>query len=272
VWPKEHLKGNLVSKVFLLHPESEQFLSGDDSHLPGHIGVGCLLAPVAVLLLALASFWAANFQAKELDSLRRNRAGVRGKVVSRHVGTTVGGIDVETFATSVDDDYLVKYRFEVPAANGPQTFEREASVPEKDYQGLKPGSRVNVVYDQKNPSHSRLECEADSHDPVVVFVGGYMLSGVSIVGFIAAVVYRKRNRSLCREGQKIDGRVVNCEGTDQEDGGLHLKVKYSFDSPSGREITDTVSASRNDLTKETLPAPGTPLVVFYLNDKVHRLL
>jgi len=261
-----------MSKPFLLHPESEQFLNGDDARLPGHIGVGCVLAPAAILLLAVTCFWAANFQTKELDLLRRNRAVVHGKVVSRHLGTTVGGIDVETFATSVDDDYLVKYRFEARTDNGLRTFEREASVPEEDYQKLKPGSRVNIVYDHRNPSHSRLEGEPDSPNPAVLFSGGCMLSGLGVLGFIAAAICRRRNRNLCREGQKINGRVMNCESTDQEGGGLHLELKYSFVSPSGREITDTATASRNDLTKETLPVPHTPLMVFYLNDKVYRLL
>jgi hypothetical protein len=261
------------NKPFLLHPENRRFLDGETRHLSGHLPVGCLSVPVVISLVAILVFWAADFRGKRVNSFKQNRAVAQGRLIDRRVSSSPALVDVETGVVhGGEDSYLLIYRFDIPAPNGRKVFEREASVSKEEYDKLRVGDRVRVIYDAANPSFSVLQCEGEPTEPFILVVFGYSLLAVAIVAIVLLAVFWWRYRCLALHGQQLEGRVVACTGTKHEHGDLIVRLKYKFDSPSGREITDSAVAFRADLTESTLPAPDSALVVVYYSDYIYQLL
>lgn len=75
-----------------------------------------------------------------------------------------------------------------------------------------------------------------------------------------------------RAGWPISGEVVSSGVVVDEDGDEHLTVEYAFASPqSGTRVTNEETIPRQ-LNPSPPPATGTPVTVFYLNDRTYRLL
>jgi len=236
------------------------------------IGMGCLIAPCLVAVIALTGVWLGNAQSRKTIAFRLNCVVVQGRVLDLRVTSSPGVPDPDLLITSSEDDYLVKYQFKASIGGGPRTFEREASLSETDYHRLKPGSPVNVAYDPNDPSESRLEIESKSVSPLFLVVAGWSLVAISVFALAGAIVVRRRNRLLRQYGQKRQGHAVTCQATDHEDGGLVLQLNYRFASPTGCEITARAAAFRKDLTKDKAPLPNAPLVVLYYSDSIYQVL
>jgi hypothetical protein len=102
--------------------------------------------------------------------------------------------------------------------------------------------------------------------------------GMNAAAFIATLIMiRKwqRYKRLAREGRLIRGAVVKTEAVegDAEDGyGYKVTLHYVFRSPTGHELQGRGSHKRNDLMGKPLPPSGTPILVLYVNDKLHEVL
>ncbi len=75
----------------------------------------------------------------------------------------------------------------------------------------------------------------------------------------------------------VEGKFVACKGKhDFDSNGFRItRLHYRFLSPtSGQEIKNDefVFVTRNDLTQDTLPPPGTPVAILYADDKHYRVL
>jgi hypothetical protein len=258
---------------FLLRPENGRFIDGETQQLSGRLPVGCAWVPVVIALLAIFVMLLAAFQGKRVTSFKRHRAVVQGRLIGRRVSASPGMVDVETgMVHGGEDDYLLTYRFDIPAAVGQKSFEREASVSKGAYDSVRLGDKVRVIYDAANPAFSVLQCEGDPTEPFILVVFGYGLLGVAILAFVLLAVLWWKFRCLALHGRQLQGRVVSCTGTKHEDGGLIVRLEYKFSSPSGREIADSAVAFRANLTESTLPAPDSAVAVIYYSDSIYQLL
>ncbi|MEO0563221.1 MAG: hypothetical protein AAF125_14025 [Chloroflexota bacterium] len=104
---------------------------------------------------------------------------------------------------------------------------------------------------------------------VNLFVVGFYLSGASVL--------RKR-RALARRGEVLWGVVTIAEGRIDRFDDLQVAVEYRFKKPKrwrfsrDRHIEGRISEDRNDLKGKSLPSPGTPLAVLYLNEDNYEIL
>jgi hypothetical protein len=74
-----------------------------------------------------------------------------------------------------------------------------------------------------------------------------------------------RQRRL-RRGRLVSGEVIGATVKNDSDGDCRFTLHYRFTSPEGREVTASADGIRNDLKAETLPQPGTALVVQYADN------
>jgi hypothetical protein len=262
----------MATPPFLLHPENGPFVRGETNRLPRLSGVVCVIVPVLVALVAMPCFWIGHYRWKEAQSFDANRTVAIGTVVSRRIDSSVAMVDFEFGTVHSDEEYLVHYRFEAAGPVGAQAFDREASVSEDDYNRLQPGAPLTVTYDRTDPSVSRIVEETASAPHVVLAVLGVMtLVMAGVTGLVLAVWWWKWRR-LARDGQRLQGSVVSCTTKNDDEGRLVVDLQYRFVTPSGREITDTVTSSRKDWTEAARPEPQTPVVVLYLSDTNYQLL
>lgn len=99
-----------------------------------------------------------------------------------------------------------------------------------------------------------------------IFVFGFYLSGLSLAG---------KRRQLEKRGELIWGEVVNASGVQDRGDNLNLTVEYRFQVPHQRRkryMNGKIREKRNDLHQKTLPSPGTPVALLYLNRKNYEIL
>ena len=51
-----------------------------------------------------------------------------------------------------------------------------------------------------------------------------------------------------------------------------MTLAYCFTAPDGIEIADRSEAVRDDLSGSALPAPGTPIMVYFVDNKTYAVL
>jgi hypothetical protein len=157
---------------------------------------------MAIFVMLLAAF-----QGKRVISFKQHRTVVQGRLISRRVSASPGMIDVETGVVhGGEDDYLLTYRFDIPAAVGPKSFEREASVSKTEYDKVRVGDKVRVIYDAVNPAFSVLQCEGDPTEPFILVTFGYGLFAVIIMAVVLLAVCTGGS-ACCRISN-----IVTCSG------------------------------------------------------------
>ncbi|MBI4349055.1 MAG: hypothetical protein HY553_19610 [Elusimicrobia bacterium] len=77
---------------------------------------------------------------------------------------------------------------------------------------------------------------------------------------------------LARRGQALRGEVIFCARVRDGSGDLVVHMKYRFRAPDGRAIESVERFSGVGLPGETLPAPQTPIVVYYAADDCYSVL
>jgi len=98
------------------------------------------------------------------------------------------------------------------------------------------------------------------------------MSIVFLLLVILWVVRRQRPYLLARGRRLLRGEMVSCAGREDDDGDFKLMIEYRFRSPSGSVIVHRASQIRNDLRRQPLPGAGTPVAIYYRNDRAFRLL
>jgi hypothetical protein len=81
-----------------------------------------------------------------------------------------------------------------------------------------------------------------------------------------------RRRGGLRNRRMLRGQIVECSGRLDDDGDFKIKLDYRFRTPADKVLSGQARQIRNDLRKKPLPTPGTPVAVYYRNDRSHRLL
>ncbi len=82
-------------------------------------------------------------------------------------------------------------------------------------------------------------------------------------------------RKLEKYGHLIEGEIRSCKSRTLRNRtcfAFEVMLEYSFQSPNGHEITSETTQTANHLDEYTIPSPGTPLAIWYVNDKTYTVL
>lgn len=98
-----------------------------------------------------------------------------------------------------------------------------------------------------------------------------LVSAYAVVAFLLCLQFLylvPRKRQLRQEyienGQIIPGYVVSCTGEEDSDDNYMVTLHYGFAAPHGERCQGNISQIRNDLKKQILPTPSSPVAVIYL--------
>lgn len=182
-----------------------------------------------------------------------------------------------------DDDgdshtcYYATYRFEHIEPNGePREYQNRARISAVESQYMVPETKVNIMYDSVKPTRSWFRDDAPTDFTLLNAVFGsfvsIMFAGVPILMLVGTFKTYSFERKLAKHGQLIRGVVHSCKGETDSDDDFDVTLKYSFWSPDVREITRETTHTANHIDEDTLPSPGTPLAIWYANDRVYDVL
>ncbi len=101
----------------------------------------------------------------------------------------------------------------------------------------------------------------------------YIYAGVVFVGLSGLFLwFRSRLRGKKMKEDELDARGIIVDGELVDASPIHSTSSYDFvctyrfTSPRGTNLTCRTAGCRRDISGRTLPPPGTPLVVLYLDD------
>lgn len=244
-----------LNDVFLMNPDNRWFLQGKTQRpvlrVKYHLLFLFLLILFGLGLIAWTThdwaFW---------NTLNQSGVPGTGRIVNKHID-----------GSGEDESHNLTYAY---THNGIAYTHRQ-SVDEDTYQNAEIGAAVDILYLPGDPDMVSLVENFET--PFLRTTFCLYWSIAMWVLFIGALVSRSRDSLLAREGQMVRGEVTSSYGSTGEDDNFHLRIKYAFRSPgNGRFITGTAITQRNDLSENTLPPPGTPLIIVYRRDAHHKPL
>jgi hypothetical protein len=248
---------------FLLNPKNAPYINGFKRFSPNGARIGYAI----FMLLVAAGTAAIVFLA--------GRAFVENIALAQ-AGKQVPAVIVKRYTEDCGDDgtcYHLVAGYAVADKTGKlQNYTRDDSVSEDEYRRYS-NAPVKILYLPDNPTVARLVLgEYNTFWPIALNIGSILLALLVGLGFIwgswKALVKSVR---LARYGQMLWGQLEEIKG-EEDDGSYSIKVKYSFANPAGYVLTGKASQIRNDLKKEQLPWPATPVVVLYTDDKTYKML
>lgn len=188
----------------------------------------------------------------------------------RQEGDTAQG-EVISLEERDADRYIAFYRFTLGSEEEELFYSGEQDVSREFYDTLAQDTPVEVIYLPDDPNQSRLD---DSRSPENErrLQLAYVAAGLTVMIVLLFVLSAVQRRRPERDKHLIRGQVVSITGHRDNDGDFNIKLRYRFQPPGAREIVDQTSQIRNDLDPRNLPAPGTPIVVYYQNEHSYRLL
>lgn len=106
-------------------------------------------------------------------------------------------------------------------------------------------------------------------------LGTFIVSAFVIGLYVSEWTVLRKRRALEKRGGIVWGEIVTAVGERNRAGDLQVTVAYQFEQPERRRkrmLHGKAIEKRNDLKDKALPAPGTPVAVFYLNPNNYELL
>lgn len=113
---------------------------------------------------------------------------------------------------------------------------------------------------------------------LLIIMGGLLLSGYYALfhALRRRNAARRRFRALQETHQLVQGKLVDCSGSTEAglgiQSGFYVYTDYRFYSPTGKTLTGQQKKRRDDLHKQALPTPGTPVRVLYADDDAYVML
>jgi hypothetical protein len=192
------------------------------------------------------------------------------------------GVSTEATITGrrIDDSgdntsYYVSYTYQhIPADGDPRTYQSEERVNSVTYDSAEQGRRVAALYIPDDPE--RVTIDVRLEPPWIQTVGMLFSVGLFIVVPLLIISHDRRRAQVAQRlresSSMVRGEVVKCTGNAADDD-YYVRLTYRFQSPaSGKTIQQAQRLQRDDMDDESLPAPGTPVIVLYRDDKTYWVL
>ncbi len=252
--------GEAGTRVFLFDPANRRVLKRECQRRAQRRRSARIPFVLAAILLVIALVLAVQVAPAVRDWYRLDRSGIT-------VEGTITALDVD------GDAWHMTYRFETahsPDA-APQTNTQRLT--RAAYERLAVGQPVTVMYWPDDPALAA----TGQPDPAHHLRDRQAIAAV-VVGLIAVLfaglgVMLARDRRPPHRQHLVPGHIVACEGRLDADGDFKLRVRFRFTSPAtGHTITAQKAQIRNDLRQAELPEPGTPVAVYYRDDRAFWLL
>lgn len=174
---------------------------------------------------------------------------------------------------SEGDTFYATYRFSLSNAQGYHAYSKTKSVGKKLYYTLEKGGPLPIRYLKSDPNISRV----GASEPLpgeAIGLGGFALLWNAIIGTIVWFLIHGfwLDRQYATKSQLLDGTLMQATTELDSDSDLQLKISYQFHAPDGEILYGDSSRTRNDLKGKAIPTYGTPVVVAFVDKKIHRLL
>jgi hypothetical protein len=250
----------LNSQPFALNPDHVDVVEGKAPFKPlPRAQTGCLvlfftafLSVGALLAFATVSEWSV------LEQFKSSGIDTQAQVIERYSGNFRG-----------IEDYFLRVRFEY---NG-QVYEDRVEVNARQYLRYHVGDEAAVRYLPTNPRILSVDWDGNVDTSfqriLTVCTVIWNMTILALLGFMV-VQYRMLLR-LAVGGTLLTGEITQASGCSDEVDNYKLTVLYKFQSPAGTLLKGQASQTRNDL-KKTPPRRGTPIFVYYRDDRTYMLL
>jgi hypothetical protein len=249
-----------VGDFFLVNPANKDYVTGKAKNPPLGCG-GSVLFPglfmsIFVMVGLLVAGWAVTSW-RDWSLLRSEGVRVTGWYTGRRSSTDDEG----------DTTYYAKYAFNV----NERTYKGEVANREAYNQAKNVNQSVEVLYAASNPGISTLAL-VGVQIPIFETIFALFWNAITYLvtfGFLYSAVkswqiYTAPNKQL------LPGEVARCSYDSDYD---RLSVRYAFASPqTGKLIKGRESIRRSDLTAGMLPGKGAPVMVLYVNDRLHKVM
>lgn len=252
----------MVENPFLLFPVNEQHLqrqTGTPHYGQAGLNGGCMVL-FLLPFLAVAVFLIGMLlnQLYEGVLLSINAIPTVAQVTDRRVSEDEG-----SYTYTLEYQYLVADR----------TYSGRQNVPNAVYETYQIGQDIPVTYAGNDGRISRITGVDTTSTNLFLVI--FTVFWVSIVGCFSVIFFLawRHSERLKRHGKLIYGEVIAFKGEKDTDGDYQITVKTKFRSPSNLQW---VEGSRHYTCNHHLntnpPAAGTPLAIFYADDKVWEVL
>ncbi len=196
----------------------------------------------------------------------------------RQITTTAQVTDKRISSNEDKNTYYMEYSFTYPDQNGePQQYRKEVSTSADTFHQTQIGQPITVYFVPDDPTTSQAT-------PFTIY--NTLLLTAILVGItigVGIVLFRVRRflirvfqfeHHLEQNGQLLLGTLLDIEGKDDEST-YAITARYRFQSPQGVTLDGKYyenSSDLNRLANHLLPPAGTPVAVWYANDKTHKIL
>jgi len=242
----------MSAQIFLLNPRNRRALEGNRRPFAIDIvpPVFMMLFMVPFVLIGVGFVSYTIYQGYERVRFANSGVDVRGAVTRLWDHKSNG---------DSDSSFYVAYEYGLDPSDD-KTNTGESTIDEDTYKTLKKGDPISVRYLKTDPTHSRIPGQGSSLGGLLVFTGFWNLIVGTMSWLLTKMMLRQRR---LRRGRLVSGEVIGATVKNDSDGDCRFTLNYRFTTPEGREVTASANCIRNDLKGETLPQPGTALVVQY---------
>lgn len=250
-------------EFFVLNPKNRLFLEGKEK-------IPHTVRPPVWRLLILPSVVAAVIVGAILWFHREER--LQRHLQAHGVRTTAVVLHTETHFTDNGEVDRATFRYVVRDGKQQRTITRTQNVRE----AIRFGPTVEVLYDPANPDVVRIEDELDFIRPSQRDnnrMASVLLS--CLAGFIFLLAFgcwlgeglMPALRLRRNPGKLLQGELIECKKNVYSDD-LTVSARFRFVSPAGKTIeAESPLTRRDDLERQPLPPPGTPVPVYYVDEK-----
>lgn len=220
----------------------------------------------AALFFAVGLMFAWGFGSQWFDiQLLERGSEIQGRVLSvEETGDTTDD-GVQRVFTDIRYSYVVNDR----------TYSQKTYLDGGKPDSLKAGSPITVRYAPSRPSLSMLPEQFERKRKEASWIPTFFGMGIMVLmALLLRGVFDQRTLRRYREQQCriLPGRLVSFTGKEDSDGDFMVKAEYDFMSPHGNRCAGKRSECHNQLKKQPLPPPGTPVWIFYVAENDHEML
>lgn len=260
---------------FLLHPKNQRYLDGKDrfpwSVRPPFWGY---FAGTFLPLILLAAFLFYMWREKRVADY-----------LNAH-GTPTIAIVVNSYVYMGDDSDTGRITFRYTAKDGEymRLISRTHNTRPETAERYGANARMRVLYDPRNPDLVRIadeikgkphpEFPGDDSYLALKIISAFpiLLSLMFFTGWLRMSLlplWRLRKNP----GHRLVGEALESKGEWDNSDNYQVHLRIRFTTPAGKPIESWMKPGhRDDLANQRLPAPGTPVHVYYVDDDRYWLL